>query len=416
MLRFSALDEVQAHLDGLGLFHMDLTLGRMQGLVQRAGLAAPSASVQVLGTNGKGSTAGFLASVAQAHGRRVGLYTSPHFLTFRERLRIGGAMLPEARWVALANRVWALGGGPDALGLTYFEFLTAAAWLAMAEEGVEVAIWEAGLGGRMDATTALPRHLALFTPMGLDHVAILGPTLADIAADKAGAMAPGMAAITGPQPDDALAVLRRVAAEQGVPLLHTAALADLPAFPLGLSGPHQPGNAALALAGWCLLAKERGWAVDPALETRGLAATFVPGRLQTCQGRPRLLLDAAHNPPAMAVLIRALKDLPRPLGGIIFTCLADKDLPALAALLAPLLAGGVPVLVPVLGAASVGRRGRDPAQVAACFPGQGRVVASVAQALDALRDAPGPVLACGSMYLLAEIFALRPQCLQRSCA
>ena len=164
---FSTPADIQRHLDSLGLFHMDMGLGRMRRALAALDLARPPFVVaQVLGTNGKGSTSAFLASLALAHGCRVGLYTSPHFVSPTERIRIGGpeqpicAPWPAENWVEPANQVMAV--APE---LTYFEFLTVLALLGFAREGVELAVLEAGLGGRHDATTAVAADLLCYAPI-----------------------------------------------------------------------------------------------------------------------------------------------------------------------------------------------------------------------------------------------------------
>lgn len=219
-MRFHSFDDVQDHLDALGLFHMDFGLDRMRNALDALGLLTPPfVTVQIVGTNGKGSTSTFLSCVARAHGLKVGLYTSPHFVTPRERIRINGTMLPADRWPVLADRV--MEAAPN---LTYFEFLTALGLLAFAEAGVDLVVMEAGLGGHYDATTAMPVQAVCFTPIGMDHEKILGSTLTDIASDKSQAMRPGVPAFTAPQEAEALDCLLRTAQEKGAELRETASL------------------------------------------------------------------------------------------------------------------------------------------------------------------------------------------------
>ena len=234
-MRFHSFDDVQDHLDALGLFHMDFGLDRMRNALDALGLLTPPfVTVQIVGTNGKGSTSTFLSCVARAHGLKVGLYTSPHFVTPRERIRINGTMLPADRWPVLADRV--MEAAPN---LTYFEFLTALGLLAFAEAGVDLVVMEAEK--------------------------ILGPTLTDIASDKSQAMRPGVPAFTAPQEAEALDCLLRTAQEKGAELRETASL-PFPQSALGLAGPHQRVNARLAIAVWDWLAgpicpkpPPRGW-------------------------------------------------------------------------------------------------------------------------------------------------------------
>jgi dihydrofolate synthase/folylpolyglutamate synthase len=411
----------EAYLDGLGLFHMDFGLARMRAALAGLSLTSlPHLAVQVVGTNGKGSTGAFLAALLASHGLPTGLYLSPHFRTVRERILMAGRMLSEADWLAAAGAVLASTAPAGEAGrLTYFELLTAmAAWL-FTDQGAEAAVYEAGLGGAGDATTALSRDLVLFTPIGLDHAAVIGPSLADIARDKALAMVPGGLAVTGPQPPEAMAVLRREADRLGTRLRQADKLAgydptsrkavlrgskhlEIPGVKLRLAGPHQAQNASLALAGFALAAEALGLVPDPEAIRRALAETFIPGRLHLLtlpDMTARLLLDCAHNPPALIAVARALDALAiRPVA-MIFTCLADKDLAAMAPLARELTTGRI--YVPELPGVS---RARPAAEVARALGPQAQVVADPAAALAAVRDLPGTVLACGSMYLLAALF------------
>ncbi len=410
-----------AYLESLGLFHMDLGPGRMQAALSSLALSSlPHLAVQVVGTNGKGSTSAFLAAMLGAHGLPSGLYLSPHFVSVRERILMTGRQLPEEDWTAAARAVLdATAAGGEKGRLTYFELLTAmAAWL-FTRHGAEAAVYEAGLGGAGDATTALARDIVLFTPFGMDHAGIIGPTLADIARDKAGAMVPGGVAVTGPQPPEAMAVLRREADRRGTRLYDVAELAGydqqhrlallhrpreirLPDAKLRLAGPHQAQNAALALAGFVLCAETLGLAPDPEALHRALAETFIPGRLHPLRlpgMAGRLLLDCAHNVPAVTALSMALFTLRVEPAAMIFTCLADKDLEGMAPLAARLTNG--PILVPELPGIS---RARPAAEVAAALGRRARVVADPAAALAAVRDIEGTILVCGSMYLLAALF------------
>ncbi len=411
-----------AYLDSLGLFHMELGPHRMQAAL--AGLrlqSLPHLAVQVVGTNGKGSTSAFLAAMLAAHGLPTGLYLSPHFVTVRERILMGGRQLPEADWTAAARAVLdAVAPGGEAGRLTYFELLTAMAARMFADHGAEAAVYEAGLGGAGDATTALPRDLVLFTPIGMDHAAVIGPTLADIARDKAGAMTPGGLAVTGPQPAEAMRELRGAAERIGARLYTVAELAaydaasrqavlngpprlHIPVTKMRLAGPHQTQNATLALAGFSLCAGLLGISPDTDALRRALAETFIPGRLHLLHlpgMTAKLLLDCAHNPPAVQALAEALAALGIAPAAMIFTSLGDKDLDAMAPMVRKLTQG--PIFVPELPGVS---RARPAAEVAALLGPRAVAVADPAAALEAAKDIDGTVLACGSMYLLAALFA-----------
>ena len=410
-----------AYLDDLGLFHMDLGPGRMHAALAGLSLQSlPHLAVQTVGTNGKGSTSALLAALLAAHGLPTGLYLSPHFISVRERILLGGRQLAEEDWTEAANAVLAATAPAQAAGrLTYFELLTAMAAVLFDSHGAEAAVYEAGLGGAGDATTALPRDLVLFSPIGLDHAAVIGPTLADIARDKAGAMTAGGVAVTGPQPPEALAELRRHALAVGARLYDAAELAgydartrkavlkaprrlEIPDAKLRLAGPHQTQNAALALAGFALCAEMLGLVPDPEAVRRALTETFLPGRLHLLQlpeMGPGLLLDSAHNLPALTALETALAALHVAPSALIFTCLGDKDLAAMAPVAARLTTG--PIFVPELPGVS---RARPAAEVAALLGPRAVVVAGPEAALDCVRTLENTVLACGSMYLLAALF------------
>lgn len=462
---FQTFEDVLDHLDRLGLFHMDFELNRMVRALSALGLSeqTPFVVVQVVGTNGKGSTSTFLASLAQAHGLKTGLYTSPHFVTPRERIRINGQMLDAALWPALATRV--MQAAPD---LTYFEFLTALGLLAFADAGVDLVVLEAGLGGRYDATTAMPARVVCFTPISLDHEAVLGSTLTAIAADKAQAMRPGVPAFTAPQEAEALHVLRRTAQEKNV-VLHELSLSgqldapetpvtpvaseDTPRLlePLGLPGPHQQINARLALTVWEYLTVMYGWPLYPEGVQEGLASARLPGRLQSLylpclpngtacapEGTEPfpLLLDGAHNPHGLRALEIALATAHIKPRAIVFSCLADKNIGEMLPILCR-LAGEVPILVPTIQDNERALLAPELAARIQPLRGNGQCTIPVQRLSLALKEAallgnlqsPGapsdstpdthapkhehrPVLLCGSLYLLGEFFTLYPCALE----
>lgn len=415
---FRTFDDVLTHLDTLGLFHVDLGLDRVRRAAAALGFERAAAPVvQVVGTNGKGSTATFLASLALAHGLKVGLHTSPHFVTPRERIRIDGAMLPPDLWTELASEVHA--AAPD---LTYFEFLTVLSFAAFARSGVDVMIMEAGLGGRYDATTALKADLVCYTPIALDHERVLGTTVSAVAEDKSGAVRPAKPVLSGPQPPEALQVLKRAAAAVKAPFLNARDVAELPpGVRLGLVGPHQRDNARLALAAWTLLARENGWSVEPHAVARGLGKAHIAGRLQGVpavpeRGDPPFLLDGAHNPHGLSALRTALRAAEVRPGAVIFSCLADKNVEAMLPLVRE-IADGAPLFVPSIQDNERAVSGEELASRCGAV-----AVPRLHAALEAVREQaarPGsefaekrPVLVCGSLYLLGEFFTLRPQWLE----
>lgn len=315
-------------------------LDRLEVWGQKLGLEATSSLLDVLGkpqrrvptvlvagTNGKGSTSAALASILSAAGFRCGLYTSPHLEHVEERLRIDGAAIPEAELGHRLRQVLdAAGKAPP----TYFESLTAAAWLHFADHGVDAAVFEVGLGGRLDATNVSDPLLSVITQVARDHAPQLGWTLTSIAGEKAGVMRPGRACLTWPGRPEVGRELRRCAAVRGAHLVDAEdgvvfdrrlesghlSLTTPNAryeFRAPLAGGHQLTNLALAVRAaeeFCALA---GRNLDPEAARQGLEAVQWPGRLEWVEvdahgGRRRVLFDAAHNPAGAAALRRYLKE------------------------------------------------------------------------------------------------------------
>lgn len=413
------------HLNTVGLFHMDLRLDRTRNALQALMPKADMTIVQIIGTNGKGSTSTFLAALARAHGVSTGLFTSPHFVSPRERIRINGQMLTEQAWLDWANKIHIV-----APTLTYFEYITVLACCAFHEAGVQLAIMEAGLGGRHDATTALPVDLLCYTPIDMDHESVLGDTLEAIAADKAAAIRGGAPVITGPQKAAVLYCLQQAAEQAGSPLFE--AREALPeALHLRMLGAHQTDNARLALAAWRHL-DQAAWRnldrtisvpIVPDSVRTALQEAFIPGRLQYIPAQntlPALLLDGGHNPHGLHALATALESLPLQVQAVIFSCLADKDIEGM---LAPLrrLARHVPIFVPTV---ADNPRAADCYELARRIGPQAIATGSLPVALTLARqatelrttelrtEARTPcLLVCGSLYLLAEFFRLHEHCL-----
>ncbi len=393
-------------MDRLGLFHMDLSLARMESFWKIRGL--PDIPViHVVGTNGKGSTSTFFGSIARAHGLKTGLFTSPHFVTPRERIQVNRAMLSREEWVELSNEVLSTPGG-DAL--TYFEFQTCLAMLAFERKGVDLAVMEAGLGGRFDATNVFNPQLTLFTPIGMDHEKILGPTLADIARDKAGAIHRGGLAVTGIQVAEAMVELQNRAEAVQARLLYAVDMADpIENVKLGLPGIHQSANARLALAGWRWHAADINFKSEPSAERFGLETAFMPGRMQYLElAGKTIILDGAHNSHALEALNAAFYAKGIKPGAVIFACLKDKECAPMVPLVQQLSDG--PILVPAM----ENERAGDNIELAAMLGERARTADSMAEALNECRDVDGPVLVCGSLYLLAEFYTLHPEFLNPS--
>ena len=373
----------------------------MRALLDLAG--APDRTLRVVliaGTKGKGSTAAFTAAILHAGGARAGLFTSPHLQTYRERVRIDGAMLAESRFdraiddlrpiVARLRRAHPAAGEP-----TTFELTLLLAMRAFAERGCAIAIVEVGLGGRIDATNALDPVISAITPVSYDHTAILGRTLAAIALEKAGIVRRGRPALVAEQRPAAARAIARVCRAAGADLRVVAPLgvhADL-----GLTGDHQRQNAALATA----IAAELGF--DRAAIARGLRSTRWPARFERVRGRPAIVLDGAHNGASAAALARALR---HERGGrrlvLVLGINRDKDA---RAVLRPLVRLAASVIV----TRSASPRAADPAavaRIAARGPRSAVLTApDVNSALAAARAAAGPdglVGVAGSLALAAE--------------
>lgn len=336
-------------------------------------------SVHVTGTNGKGSVCAMVESIARADGRRTGLYTSPHLCRFAERIRIDGEPIADDALAALLARV--LDEAPD---LSFFETATLAAFTAFRDAGVGVAMIEVGIGGRLDATNVLraPRAAAI-TRVALEHTDRLGPTLADIAREKAGIAKPGLDVVLGPIQSDLRAVIDAVVRERG----GTTSVAEAAPPPvLGLAGHHQRENAAIA----AVLASRIG-ASDAAI-ARGLASVRWPGRLERIGP---YLLDAAHNPDgalSLAAYVRSL-GIPRERTTLVFGALAEKAWVPMIETLAPLAATRIYV------APQTSRSAVDPHVVAeAC---SGSIAPDVDAALTAARADDGRlVVVAGSIFLV----------------
>ncbi|HEY1098779.1 MAG TPA: Mur ligase family protein [Myxococcota bacterium] len=257
--------------------------------------------LHIAGTKGKGSTAAMTASILRAAGLKVGLTTSPHLLSARERIQIDGALIDEDTFVAIERRVDAAARtiATELETPSFFERITAIAFCAFADAKVDVAVVEVGLGGRLDATNVVVPQACAITRLGLDHTEFLGPTLAHIAAEKAGIIKGGVAVVTVPQHDDALDVIRHTAAGLEAPL----SVVDVDeALEPALAGPHQKENAALAVA----LVAAGGFVVDADVVARGLRDVRWPGRYETVSDDPLVILDGAHDDLAAHALVAAL--------------------------------------------------------------------------------------------------------------
>ncbi len=301
-------EEAERYLLSLELFGMRFGLDRMRRLM--TALENPQrsfASIHVVGTNGKSSTTRLIAAILKRHGVRTGAYTSPHLLSFGERIQVGerdldpatfgAAVQRAARAAELVNRSLV-----DDDRVTQFEALTAAAYSELSRQGVEVAVIEAGLGGRYDATNVIPSRVQALTSVGLEHTRWLGPTIAHIAAEKLDVVQEGGTLVLGHGlHPDALEVAARVAGERGAEIVQ--APAD-PGLPVAALGSFQRRNFALARTA----VEAYLGHLDADAVADAAAHTLIPGRLQIVGSEPLTVLDGAHNPDGVAALVESLSE------------------------------------------------------------------------------------------------------------
>lgn len=323
---------------------------RVSTLLSRLGNPEKSfRSIHVVGTNGKGSTSAFLSSILKQSGYNTAQFSSPHLVRFTERFRINGSEFPSARLAALMETVLDL--APEEA--TFFEITTALAALVFSEEQVQIAVIEAGMGGRSDATAALPAEMTIITPISIDHAEYLGTTLQDIAMEKTGIVEPGTAVICADQTDAVLEVVREQTHLGKNPLYcfnnHFSAAwnsngtldysglgKNLSGLTPGIAGRFQGQNAALAVAASELL-DAAGTAISATAVKQGISSAYWPGRMELIPGTPPLLLDGAHNPAGSAALVEALADYPRNRLLLVTGVCEDKNIDQIYAPLMPLV-------------------------------------------------------------------------------
>ena len=353
-------------------------------------------TVHVSGTNGKGSVSAMVERIAREAGMRTGLYTSPHLCRFAERIRIGGEPIDDASLDRHLDEALRIGEH-----LSFFETATLAAFLALRDAKVDLAVLEVGLGGRLDATNVIlaPRAAAI-TRIALDHTELLGGTLELIAREKAGIAKPGLDLVLGPIDGTVRDTIAEVARAAGATISMADDDAEARSFAaskprVGLAGDHQIDNAKIAF----VLGRRIGASAEAC--ARGIASVSWPGRLETIRAADgEVLLDAAHNPDGAQALAHHLADRDPGATALLFGTLADKAWPEMIDLLAPRAGHRVYV-------APKGRAATDPAAIAARRPGQIAydVASGYAQARAAVGDR-GLVVACGSVYLGGELRAL----------
>ena len=392
-------------------------------------LAYPS--VLVAGTNGKGSVCAMLARILSRHGFRTGLYTSPHLIRIEERFRIDGQPILRRDFCRLLGRLKALileliAAGKLESAPTHFEILTILALLYFREKKVDIAVLEVGMGGRLDATNVVTPLVSVITTVGRDHQEFLGRTLAKIAFEKAGIIKPHVPVVCGLVPGIARRVIRRRARELRAPV---RSVLDEPgalrarrqkdgfrfSFRFGgedfvfspkLRGEHQGRNAAVAIA--AALEISRGWKrLDKRHIIRGIQETNWEGRLEDISGRPRVVLDGAHNEPGARVVAAYARDfLPRPLT-LVFGIMKDKSIRLVTAALFPLADKIFLTTIPM-------PRSASPEMVYSLAPVHRKETylepdpkRAVQRAIE-MTPRGGSVLITGSLYLVGEVKKLLP--------
>ena len=424
--RFKTFEDVENYLDSLGMFHMDLGLERMEKAKFLLGLRFPCPIFHVVGTNGKGSTATFLHSIALSYGFRAGIFTSPHFVTPLERIKMNDRLLPKPAWANLI--IEATNAVPD---LTYFELLTVMSILAYMYAEPDVLVYEAGLGAKNDATTVIPANIVVFTPIALDHTNLLGNTLEEIADDKSYAIRESVkAVISAPQDPRVEAVLKARADKLGIPYYTMENVSDLPdcmkimhqgklRYELGLKGKHQHVNAQTALLAWYIFCQLYKKPLEEKALADGLCSAFIAGRFQQINARndkPALILDGAHNVHSLQSLVSTLESENITPSAFIFSCLTDKEPQKMVGLLEEYLKRSqlsVPIYITEI---QNNERAMKADELAKLFTVPVTVYAHLAEILQALpklvQEKEKPCVICGSLYLLSEFFKQYPEKLQ----
>ncbi len=410
--------EAEAHLRSLELFGMRFGLDRMRRMMTVLG--SPQRrydAIQVLGTNGKTSTTRMIAAILERHGLRTAAYTSPHLVSYRERLQLSGQDISGEDFArAIARAAWAAERVNRTLSgedhVTQFELLTAGALWQIAERGAQVAVVEAGLGGRYDATSVIDAPLTVLTGVGLEHTRWLGPTVRDIAEEKLAVVrAGGTLALGAALAPEAIAVAERVAAERGARIVLAGADSgfgtgsNAPSRELAARGAFQRRNFALARLAAESYLRDAGLELDEDAVREAAARTEVPGRMQVVANDPLTVLDGAHNPDAVRALVQSLPALvgERPLA-LVLGVLDDKDA---ASMLGSLLGEcerawfTAPPSARALSPAALQSLARQLGfERVACEP---RPALALAEAQRWARGRGGAVLATGSVYLVGEL-------------
>jgi len=406
---------------------VNFDLDRMRTLLRRLGNPQEHfKSVHIAGTKGKGSTCAMTASMLQACGFKVGLYTSPHLVDLRERIQINGEMISQADFGRLLRIIEPIAARMKPLP-TFFDVITAAAFKYFAERKVDIAVVETGLGGRLDSTNVLKPEVTAITSISKDHMQQLGHTLPKIAEEKAGIFKPGVPALSVAQVPAVETVLRTAAEKVGAPFdivgktiefsyrfessrmtgPHNRVCLTTPNsrfehLAVPLLGEHQAINCGLALSILDRL-KTRGFAISDNKAMEGLAKTTIPGRMEMLMTSPRVIVDGAHNAASIDAMMRAIgQHIPYDSLVVIFGCCADKDIPGM---LERITSGADKVIFTKVDSV----RTADPEELAAryveLYGKMAQVAPTLKDAMDiAVRAVSKEDLICitGSFYLVGE--------------
>lgn len=404
------MTELENYLCSLRTFGVRPGLENTQNAIaalkdKHPGLPEPK-FLHIAGTNGKGSTCAFLDSILKEAGIKHGLFTSPHLVELRERIQIDGEMIGEKRFEELALEVKEIGDN-----LTFFEYLTVVAWLYFYLEGCEYVVWETGLGGRLDATSAVEPYVTAVTNIGLEHTQYLGDTITKIATEKAGIIRPKIPLFHTCE-GEAKDVMEATCAKLGAPCKHVTYTEgfieplkyfisipeiDLYNAELGLIGNYQYGNAAIAanIAKYC--------GIDTISILNGLKRAVWPGRLQILRKDPLTILDCAHNSHGWQALVKSLSEISGKKWKVYFGMLAEKD-PKLALEILGPIAEKISYIEPQ------NERRLTCEEWKKIVPNDGRFDLNFKNSADALKaisaETEGNILICGSCYMAGEILAL----------
>lgn len=411
----TSLDESLQYLYNLQFFGIKLGLDNIRRLCDFAGNPQTRyASIHVAGTNGKGSVCAMINSILRRHGCRVGLYTSPHIHHFRERIQVDDTPISDDELIRLTNM---FRPEIDRLNCTFFEATTAMAFQFFAESGVQAAVVETGLGGRLDATNVLEPRASVITSIGLDHTEHLGSDTLSIAREKAGIVKPGVPVIVGRMEDEPREVIREAALRLGSPALvagETFQIESPVVTPAGssfdltilekrfsnlltpMAGRHQMWNAGLAVAAVVHSSLD----VSETSIRDGLASVRWKGRLQKIADSPVVFVDAAHNAAALRTLIETLLEWYAPESiHIVIGMLRDKDYAAAARVVGPCVAS-VTTVTPH------SHRAVPAEELSVVFGEKANPARSVRVAIDRLRSNLSPddvIVVTGSHFVLSEI-------------